>query len=234
MKIPKIAKLCIALLPILALVAFPTFVSAQQAKTGPTVKFQLFEINGLVVGDRLEIDDAFSERHNIPVPAPFSVLVPRENGIQRLAINAPEGPDGPFLKLSFTDQDKQLIENIRLIPMSVPMGTNPTARINGLAQLMANQVYDQATAGYTKRSRDVVKLITLNGLPAVEVIGRYEDPEFGLMYLRIVGIPNPKGTESVFVVANVAHDSLELATPEDFGRTRGGVMLREFKFLSAR
>lgn len=205
--------------------------SVAQSAGGPQATFPLFSFGDAVTGDRLNIDNEFSLRNKIPVNAPFSVLVPREDDVLRVAENAPEGPTGPYLKLSFTSKDQQLIENILLAPMTIAMNPNSSERLAALAQVMSTQIYSNAIAGFDNHTRDMVRQVTIGGLQAVEVIGRYEHPELGLMFLRIVGIPNPRGQTGVFVVSNVVASKVALTNPNDFVRTRSGVMLREFKFL---
>ena len=71
----------------------------------------------------------------------------------------------------------------------------------------------------------------MNTYDAVEVLGIYTDPDFGKMYLRIVGILNPDSEDTVFAIANVASEQMSLPTPDDFDKTRGGYVLSKFEFL---
>lgn len=203
---------------------------AQQATVEGTVKFDLLSIEGLVVGTTVKVDADFSAKHEIAVPHPFSVLVPTADDVLELAEFAPEGPGGPFLKINFATEDRQLIENIQFVPFTLAPGT-AEERMQALAGLMANDVFNRATANYPNRVRDVVRPTKAGDLDAVEVMGRYQDPQLGLMYLRIVGIPDPDGPHGVFSIANVVAARQELPTPDDFPRTRGGAAIRYFKFL---
>ncbi len=204
---------------------------AQETAVEGSVKFNLLSIEGLVIGKTLRVDDDYGAEHGIEVPRPFSILVPTADDVLELADFAPEGPGGPYVKINFATEDRQLIENIQFVGMVIPMDA-PETRMEKLAGLMANNVFDSVTGNSPRRVRDLVRQVEISGLPAVEVIGRYEEPELGLMFLRIVGIPDPDGPHGVFSVANVVAARQELPAPDDFPRTRGGATLRHFEFLN--
>jgi hypothetical protein len=203
--------------------------AAQVAAEG-SVKFGLLSVEGLVVGTTIKIDADFAAEHNTDVPLPFSLLVPLADDVVELVDYMPEGPDGPFLKLNFATEDRQLIENIQFVRMTIAPGPDEQ-RLNALAGLMANEVFKRATEPYAEYVRDIVRKTKVGELDGVEVIGRYKDPNLGLMYLRIVGVYDPDGPHGVFTVANVVAARQELATPDDFPRTRGGAAIKHFKLL---
>ena len=51
------------------------------------------------------------------------------------------------------------------------------------------------------------------------------------MFGRMVGILNPDGPDSVVAIANVVLSRVPVKTADDFARTRGGVLLANFKYL---
>ncbi len=203
---------------------------AQSASVKGEVKFNLLSVEGLVVGKTLAVDTGFAAKHDIAVPRPFSVLVPTADEVLELVEYAPNGPRGPFFKVNFATQDRQLIENIQFVPFTLAPGEKED-RLKTLAGMLANDAFAMATRDYPKHKRDVVRKTTAGKYDAVEVIGRYEDPKLGLMYLRIVGIPDPDGPHGIFAIANVVAARQDLPTPDDFPRTRGGAAIRYFKFL---
>lgn len=218
----------------LAALVFATWLcapaAAQQVTAEGSVKFRLLSVEGLVVGTTIKVDADFAAEHNTEVPLPFSLLVPLADGVLELVDYMPEGPGGPFLKLNFATEDRQLIENIQFVRMTVAPGP-ADERLNVLARLMADDVFKRATRPYAESVRDIVRKTKVGDLDGVEVIGRYKDPNLGLMYLRIVGLFDPDGPHGVFSVANVVAAMQELPSANDFPRTRGGAAVRHFKFL---
>lgn len=198
-------------------------------ETGGSITFNLLSIEGLVVGTTVTIDADFGAEHGIAVPAAFSVLIPTADDVRELMDPAPK-PGNAFAKISFATEELVLIENIQFVPFTVP-GEEMQARLQQTAELMAGPAFQAATEGYAEPVRIGVRETTAGEHPAIEVIGTYQDPDLGLMYLRIVGIPNPNGPDSVFAVANVVAALEPLPSPDDFPRTRGGAALRHFDYL---
>lgn len=204
--------------------------AAQQVTAEGSVKFNLLSVEGLVVGTTLKVDADFAATHGVDVPAPFSILVPLADDVLELVDYVPEGQDGPFLKLNFATEDRKLIENIQFVRMTIARGS-AEERLNALAGLLANDVFGRATASYTESVRDIVRKTKVGDLEGVEVIGRYKDPNLGLMYLRIVGVFDPQGPHGVVSIANVVAAMQELPSANDFPGTRGGAAIRHFRFL---
>ncbi len=196
----------------------------------PTVKFNLFSVEGLVTGKTLTIDAAFGEKKDIPVPAPFSFLIPDQEGVIPL-YHDPTKPGGMLIKVSFATEDRQLIENLQFVVMTLPPG-EPVGRFVTLTGLLVNKVFPSAVANSTEHQYLGARKIQIGQYDAVEILGKYLDEELGLVYLRIVGIPNPDGTDGVFAVANLVDKRLNLNNVDDFSRTASGTALRYFKYLS--
>lgn len=203
--------------------------AANAQEASGSVSLNLLSVDGLVVGSTLKIDADYAAEHGIEVPAPFSVLIPTADGLLELIEKAPEDSTA-FFKMNFATEDLELIENIQFVPFTVEMDDHEV-RMLVTAQVMSRAAFDAATAGYAERSLVGVRETTAGDLPAVEVVGTYQDPQLGLIYLRIVGIPNPNGPESVFAVANVVASREPLPSPDDFPRTRGGAAIRHFEYL---
>jgi hypothetical protein len=194
-----------------------------------SVTFNLLSVEGLVIGTTVTVDADFGAEHGLEVPAPFSFLVPTADDVRELMDPAPR-PGDAFVKVNFATNDLALIENLQFVPITLPM-TTPDERLQTLAQLLAEDAFSMAVAGYENYTRDLVRLTTVGDYQAVEVIGRIDSPDLGLIYVRLVGIPNPAGPESVFTIANVVAALEPLPSPEDFPQTRGGTALKHFKYL---
>lgn len=189
----------------------------------------LLSIEGLVVGTTLNVDAAYGEKYGHIIDAPFRVLIPTSDEIRELLDPSPQNGDA-LVKIHFATQDKQPIENIQFITMRVDMG-DVKQRLDSMARLLVNNAFKQVIANHKNPTRDVVRAIKLDDYDAVEVIGTYEDAKFGLIYTRIVGILNPDKPEGVVALANVISSRLKLEKPDDFPRTRGGALLRNFRYL---
>ncbi|MBN9671300.1 hypothetical protein [Roseibium aggregatum] len=194
-----------------------------------TVKFNLLSVEGLVVGKTVRVDEAFASRHGLAVPAPFSFLVPTEDDVVVLMDQAP-GRGSAFVKLNFITKDRKLIENIQFVPMTLKLATTQE-RLNAVGRLLAGTAFQRAVANHAKPTRDLVRAVRIGDYNGVEVIGSYEDAVEGKMYLRIVGILNPNSRDGIVAIANVVASRLDLPAPNDFPRTRGGVLLKNFRFL---
>jgi len=198
--------------------------ASAQHVSGPA-KFNLLSLEGLVGAKTVRIDDDFARKYGLTVPAPFSFLVPTADDVLELV-----DPGSGLARVSFATTDSQLIENIQFVPMAVRLA--PTQeRLKALGQLLSKTAFARAVANQAKPTRDVVRPVRIGDYNGVEVIGSYEDTEFGKIYLRIVGILNPHAQEGVVAIANVVAARQELPSPNDFPRTRGGMLLQNFKFL---
>lgn len=203
---------------------------AQDETPDATVQFNLLSIDGLVIGTTINVDEAFGVENEIDVPAPFSFLIPTSDDVRELLDPAPT-PGEALVKVNFATQDLQLIENLQFVPYTLPLG-DIDERMNTLAGLMANDAFQVAVGEHDQNTRDIVRAIKVGEYDAVEVIGRYQDANLGLMYLRLVGILNPDSEQSVFTIANVVAARQPIPTPDDFPQTRGGVALKNFHFIT--
>ena len=88
-----------------------------------------------------------------------------------------------------------------------------------------------AVANYPQHKYIGWRDIKVGELDAIEVLGEYIDPDWGHMYLRMVGFPNPDAAESVFAVSNISSKLTPITDAEEFPRTRSGVTIGQFKFL---
>jgi len=229
----QITRFVPALLLALTFGAYGTSTSLAQENSA-SVKFNLFSVEGLVVGKNISIDAAYGEKHGVPVPAPFTFLVPSADGVVPLYNTATE-PGGMLLKVSFATEESigtdnvQLIENLQFVGMTLPMG-DPEERMTVLAKLLANDAFSASVADYAENKYIGARKTKIGDYDAVEVVGEYIDPQLGHMYLRIVGIPNPDAPNSIFTIANVVASRIDLQSIDDLARTSSGIGLSRFKY----
>lgn len=209
------------LLAVMSLIALPA--------AAADVKFNLLSVEGLVVGTTVRVDAAFGAKHDVKVPSPFEVVVPKTSGVVALMDAAPK-PGDSFVKFNFGTEDKKLVENIQFVPMTLPLEP-PEKRLDLLAKLLAEKAFPQAVAKAVGSKRLSVRKVEINGIASMEVVGLWQSETEGKMYIRIVGIPHPRKPESVFAVANIVAAREEVPTPDDLPRTRGGTVLRHFRYL---
>ncbi len=191
--------------------------------------FNLFSVEGLVVGETYTVDASFGERINITVPAPFKYLVPSEDGVQLIFQRPAEGTT-ELIKLNFVTEDEQLIENMRFVKITLPMAA-PEDRLKILTRFLVNDAFKMAVVSYEQNEFIGARETKIGDYNAVEAVGKYIDPTLGLMYVRIVGIINPDSQDSILAVANVVASRAELESLGDLARTFTGTSLRFFEYL---
>ena len=204
--------------------------SASADDKKPSFQFNLFSVEGLVVGKTITIDKAYGEEHHRAVPAPFSFVVPLSPSKEYEVFFEPEPAGDSWIRLSFATADRQLIENIQFVPLTVDMG-DLKDREQAVAQALINGGLPTVYEGRTNTGRDSVRAIKIGDYDAVEVIAHYDEPKLGRMYARLVGIINPKGTDGVAAIANIVLSRVPVKTVDDFAKTRGGALLTYFKYL---
>lgn len=218
---------------LLALGAVPGGVpgGAHAQDSEPKVKFNFFEVTGasMVIGKSFKIDADYGAERDLPVNAPFSFIAPIEDDV--LVKQQPTPGTDTLVKIVYGTKEQKFIENFQFSTLRVDMASDEE-RLKAIANVLANQGFGMVVQPYQNPSRDGVRKTKVGDYAAVEVFGRYNDPENGLMYTRLVGILNPKGEHSVYMVANIAAAQLPLENPDELAtKTRSGAALTTFKFL---
>jgi hypothetical protein len=205
-------------------------VAQAQTDQGPVVDFNLFSAKNLVVGSTIKVDAEFAEKHDMDVPAPFSVIIPTSEDFFTAARFGPRGD--AYMKISFATNEKQLIDNLRFVTMTVPL-VEAEERLKLTAKMLAGQGLATAVRGYGNAQRKGIRRIRIGKYDAVEVVGSYTDSELGLMFVRLVGIPNPNSKFSIFAVINVVAGQTKIESADDLSsKTRSGRSLTTFRYLN--
>lgn len=209
-----------------SLVLFP-LISLAQEDEGPSVELNVLSVEGLTIGTSWIFDEAFSEEHNIAVPVPFQLVAPKGDDF---LVGTEIGPGGDtIIKYHFVTPDRQWMENIQFIPMTLPMA-DMEERLQTLVQALAQQVFPAAAASSNESKIDAARKITIGPYQAVEVVGRYMDVADGLVHLRLVGIPNPDRPESIYMVANLLDSRVTVTSLDDLAATLSGRALSSFRY----
>ncbi len=224
--------------PIATLLALIFFSSPAMAnEDGFSFKFDLFSVEGFVVSDNYTIDENFGQRNDVEVLAPFTFKIPRQDNVTPLFTTG-SGSGGMIIKINFTTGDKdtdiserQFIENMQFVSMVLPLG-DPEERIAVLTQLLRVDVFNSATADYEQKELMGSRNAKIGDLDVVDVVGRYIDPDLGLIYVRIVGFPNPNGPDAIFSVSNILADRFDFTSLDDLEFTGGGKALSSFEYIT--
>lgn len=196
----------------------------------PSATFNLFSVEGLVVGDTYTFDAEFAERLNVEILAPFRFLTPRADGVKVIFQRPTEGTT-ELIKINFVTEDEQLIENLRFVAITLPM-VEPEGRVQILNRFLSNDAYNMSVNSYEQHEFLGARETVIGETPGIEAIGKYIDPSLGLMYVRLVGIINPDSEHSILAVSNVVSDRAELESLDDLARTFTGTALRHFEYLN--
>ena len=207
---------------------------AQDAQ--PSIKITLFEADGVVISDTIRIDQEFANTYGVSVDAPFKIGVPRQENVTPL-YEPGNSPDSAMLKINYTTgtretpiEERQLIENIQFVGMSIPMG-DVEQRVATMADLLINQAIPTALKGYEGGEYLGALRRQIGDIEVVDTAGQYIDPNLGRMYLHVVGYLNPNDENSVFAVANVVGARFDLKTLDDLALTATGETIDSFRYL---
>ena len=222
------ARLALAAIACAALVTTPAPAPAQDG--GASIEITPFKVEGLVIGNSWISDAAFGEKHNVAVPAPFELIIPRGDDFLNATQPAPGGQG--IVKFHFATLDKQPMENMEFVSMTIQMG-DIEARLQSVAKALTEEAFPGAVAGSDGSKIDVMRKIEIGPYQAVEVVGRYQNQTDGLVHLRLVGIPHPDRAESVFVVMNLLCSRVAIETLGDFAETRSGRALTTFRYRAS-
>lgn len=229
-KIPHIAIVAAA-----ALTLFTGITMAQD--TQPSIKFNLFEIDGLVISDTYSFGQDFGAEQGMAVPSPFRLHVARQDQVTPLYEKGTER-GGMFIKINFTTgdadtplSDRQLIENLQFIPMTLPMEEDLDARMQNLANLLIQNAFPQVTKNRQNVEYIGARRTQLNGIDVIDAVGRYTDADLGLMLVRITGFAHPTKPDSVYSVVNLVASHYEITNMDQMFLTGSGKTLEKFEYL---
>ena len=208
--------------------------SAVNAQDGPTVEFNVLEIEGFELSDIFNFDDGYTEETGQQVPVPFRLLVPRADGVELIADGQ---PDGGIVKFTFVTETepRQFIENLRIFTATVWPEVAPEdfeqARIEAASMLMQEQAFPMATGQFQHQ-----EVLALGGLQVgdhivAELVGRYLDPTIGPMLIRMVMFMDPESEQAYLFIANLNWAHVPATSPEDLANSLTGRTMLSFEWL---
>jgi len=187
---------------LLALFAVPIAASAQQASVEGTVNFTPFEARGITLSTIYAVDGDFAQKHQVEVPAPFSLAAPRRAGQQILAQAKPSG-GGP-LKLYFATEDanKAIFSSLQIITFTLKTD-DPQKRLE-VGDYLAVELLKKLGTNPDTTRLNVRRHILIGNLPAAEIVGNFVNKEGDQLLVRLVALAKP-GTRNGIIGIAVGH-----------------------------
>jgi hypothetical protein len=203
------------------------------AQVAGSVEFNLFELEGASSNRIFIFDEAYTRQYGVEVPAPFSLLVPDQPGVELIADGHPDG--GAFLRFTFVTGDpRQFVENIQVVTATIPMlaeAEDPeAARLQMSVALLRDRVYPVAVEGFDEARILAMEIFEFNGHLGVQLIGQYTDPAIGPMLLRLTAHPNPAQPESYVTVANINLTLVPVTDGETLRQSLSGRVANSLSF----
>ncbi len=154
-------------LPLVLAALIPALPAMAAGDQKPSVNFNLFSVEGAVVGKTITIDQAFAAEHHKAVPTPFSFVVPLSPSKEYEVFLDAEPAGEAWIKINFATADRQLIENVQFVHLTVDMG-EVEAREQALARALVNEGLPIVFHGRTNTGRDVLRATKIGDYDAVE------------------------------------------------------------------
>ncbi len=212
------------------------------AQTEPVPGFlgdAYFEPSNFTLSDTYTFDEDFAEEHDVVVPVPFRLSIPRRDGIEVQTALLPDG--GAFVGFTFTSEPTDGFDSLFLEVMQVTDATIPLmaeeadpsqARVQVAAGLLENDFWGANFAAAPEARILAVEEIELGTVPnAVQLIGAYYDPEFDdQMMVRAVILPHPDQPESLLILNQINLDVIPVRDGETLAATTSGRILEEFEY----
>ncbi len=194
-----------------ALLWFAVASFAQAEESGGSLRFNLFNLEGLTVSDTYTFDAETAARHEIDLKAPFRISVPRDPRVQRNVFVNPDG--GALVGIMFrradgqTGTDADLLEHVQItgaqLPLAADLDPDGPTRLQLAGQLARDRAFPMMVANKEAAELLDVSFLELGALQAVQVVGRHLEPEIGPVLVRIVIVPHPEQVDSLMIVAKI-------------------------------
>jgi hypothetical protein len=200
---------------------------AQQPQVEGSVSITPFEARGITTSTIYTVDSAFADEHGVEVPAPFSLAAPRRESQNVFAQAKP--PGGGPIKIYFTtdDADRRIFSSLQIVTYTVK-SDDPQKRLE-VGQHLAMQVLKKL--GATEDTRvNVTRNVTIGGMPAVEIVGNFENQDGDRLLTRLVALAKPETQHGIIGIA-VGHPRQGLIKAvEDIYETSASLALETVVF----
>ena len=195
----------------------------------PITTYDLFPAEEFVGGTTYPIDATYAENNDASVPAPFRFRAAEQDNMQVL-LGAPTPGTGEIIKVNFATMDRQLIENMRFVNLDLSE-VDAEDRQEVVGSLFEDEVFGNVVVNHPDNEFFGVRYIKIGDYDGVEAAGQVIDDDIGLIYIRLVGILNPNGPDSIVALINIVADRMPMENINDMARTFTGTALRYFEFI---
>ncbi len=202
----------------------PLQVAAQSE--GPSVTFSPLVIDGLTIGRRLVVDDAFAAKYNIAVPRAFEIVYPTSDDRKMFFDPAPGGTG--IVKVTFTTLEEQVRSNIQIVPFTLDMAPMED-RLQGARNLL-QQALETSIPDLERSEVLVLQTFEVGPYAAIEVVAKYDGGADGLIILRVVAIPDPDSVNGLLVVMNTVVKNNEMEQIVDILEFEAAQALNSIRF----
>ena len=194
--------------------------------TGATITLNPLTVEGFVSGKRFVFDQAFAQKHNVPVPAPFQFIAPTSDDHKIFVLPAPGGTG--IFKVTFTTLEKQVKSNLQFVPLTVDEGEIED-RLKSLQKLL-KQAFIASVPDPKRAEINVTRATKIGRYPALEAIGRYDGGDDGVVVLRVVAIPDPDSVNGLVAIINGLIKNTGMKSVGDILNTDASRALGTFQF----
>lgn len=190
--------LMITSLALLVNSALSVSATAQDLQFEGSAKMTPFEAKGVSLSTIYNVDQEFSDKHGVEVPTPFSLAAPRRES-QRIIAQA-KPPGGGPIKIYFTtdDAEKSIFSSLQIITYTLKTD-DPQKRLE-VSQYLAMEVLKGL--GTTEDTRvNVSRNVTVGGMPAVEIVGNFENKDGDRLVARLIALAKPETRNGIIGIA---------------------------------
>lgn len=222
------------------------FLLAAALLSGPAVA----QSNGPLVFDPLttpifdgtdvySLDADFAAEHDVAVPAPSDLTLPRHEGLHVRIIPTPVGRDVlavEFSQITADPDDLIFLESLQITDAAIPMMADqddPTqARVLEAAGLLQQAFLPAWLQAFPETEVLGMQQTAFgNAAAAVEILLAYRDSrQSANMLTRVVVLLHPDQPESLLVTANIDLDQVPVTDAETLAATLTGRVLSQWRF----
>ncbi|MDT0681430.1 hypothetical protein RM543_01940 [Roseicyclus sp. F158] len=195
---------------------------AQQTERPPRPEF--LSAMGLLETDRTEIRDAVSD---LDVDQPFALEVPRAEGV---VVQDDPGPARLFA-VNFLTEDGVFIESLSITGAEIE-AEDEDGRQFALANLLVLRSFPALRDVFPDAEILAFGPAEFEGFDAVQMVGRFTEPQAGEILFRHVGLMKPDGTDALVAISNIRPAMMPVANDEQFADTYSGWTLGTLEFLA--
>ena len=207
-------------------VVFCLIWGAFQTAFAQSVDVSALKIEGFVKGTRYEFNPAYAEKYDVKVPAAFSFIAPTSDEHMNFVKPAPGGVG--IFKIFFTTTEKQVKSNLQFVPFTVAMGP-VDERLDSL-KVQLNNAFVASVPDPDRSEINAMRKTEIGPYPAIEVFGRYDAGEDGIVVLRITAIPHPENENGVVAIINGLTKNFPMQKVGDVLNTDASKALTTFRF----